>query len=930
MQLDLREAQPQAPVPPSIPPSPAANTPSSVRGLDRGTSEQTSRSPLAHTVTSARDQEHRRLDIDALGEEDTIELLSLLADDANVGAAIDEACDYGMPNSLLGVDYHDAPRGSIYAVPHVNQAVPLASQGGHYDEAQVDTPSHYVAHAYSLDDAAGANLAASWFGIGPREELARTVSNFELGFDVGLQLDWPEPPNAPLTGKLNGPTSHDTSLGRHNLSLMGDMPIAHGKGGSSDGASPSPDPRPLARVKRLVAPSVASISPESGGVRAPHRGIKRASSVARHDDDADMIGLLAKRRSPRKLKAAASTTDIDDAIETHPIRARASSPQPDNAAEARRRAAHDVADRLTQHESAYALCPDRPELLRGVVIDAAAAREAGIPRGTASADEWGFQWVRKFGLATNNRWMRPRAAPTAEDVLCEVWFAILALVWIAQMIAPSTRRKMAGYGQGMPTSALLALYGWRRVMISSGRYVADLAQVRSVLKGICARYKARWGDDAFVRTLKQPFTTEHLLAIVSLLEVGTLLVTWTSTLRMAVLTAFCHAISTGARKDEWTASFEGDTFVRRTNFNWVDAGGNDLPNTAATIASRKNGDLLRGRSAPSKCDRLNIEWGARDMWFRYDDRNPLNFAWRWRQWEEAHPCPISERALWPAFSPTGDSRPFTGSQADGLLRVLLNMVMSAAEAAQRTWHSCRITLATRLFARRGDAQGIKRDEVEGVIQSLVRWKTVEAMRIYARMQPTQYADYVDMATDPRVTTEGAIPSELPEVDPEGILAETQATINAIDSEEAIKAKATKAARDKDAPKATTKRGQRRDTPPTGGVSSTAAEPEAQQRVFDIGDGLAVPHLGDDSWNIMGQRLRVHNSFWGWEGNDYSECIVAGYVGEHSFASSKLSKHTYIIDYDGHYYPATHTMVAGALMDATVKRRIRKMSAPRLI
>jgi hypothetical protein len=318
------------------------------------------------------------------------------------------------------------------------------------------------------------------------------------------------------------------------------------------------------------------------------------------------------------------------------------------------------------------------------------------------------------------------------------------------------------------------------------------------------------------------------------------------------------------------------------------------------------------------------------MWFRYDDRNPLNFAWRWRQWEEAHPCPISERALWPAFSPTGDSRPFTGSQADGLLRVLLNMVMSAAEAAQRTWHSCRITLATRLFARRGDAQGIKRDEVEGVIQSLVRWKTVEAMRIYARMQPTQYADYVDMATDPRVTTEGAIPSELPEVDPEGILAETQATINAIDSEEAIKAKATKAARDKDAPKATTKRGQRRDTPPTGGVSSTAAEPEAQQRVFDIGDGLAVPHLGDDSWDIMGQRLRVHNSFWGWEGNDYSECIVAGYVGEHSFASSKLSKHTYIIDYDGHYYPATHTMVAGALMDATVKRRIRKMSAPRLL
>ena len=66
-------------------------------------------------------------------------------------------------------------------------------------------------------------------------------------------------------------------------------------------------------------------------------------------------------------------------------------------------------------------------------------------------------------------------------------------------------------------------------------------------------------------------------------------------------------LSTGVRKDEWTASFEGDTFVRRCNFNWVDENGNDLPNTAATVALRKNGDLLRGRSAPSKCDRLNIE-----------------------------------------------------------------------------------------------------------------------------------------------------------------------------------------------------------------------------------------------------------------------------------------------------------------------------------
>ena len=141
-----------------------------------------------------------------------------------------------------------------------------------------------------------------------------------------------------------------------------------------------------------------------------------------------------------------------------------------------------------------------------------------------------------------------------------------------------------------------------------------------------------------------------MLEIIALLtKPVTTLTAWSDVLRLAVLTAFCYVLSTGARKDEWTASFEGDSFVRRASFAWVDKDGNDLPSSPEDIASRKNGDLLRGKSAPSKCDRLNIEWGGRDRWFRYDDKNPLNFARHWQQWEMAHPCPERERSWWPAF-----------------------------------------------------------------------------------------------------------------------------------------------------------------------------------------------------------------------------------------------------------------------------------------
>ena len=786
------------------------------------------------------------------------------------------------------------------------------------------------------------------------------------------------PPPVPLTQPQQAsPASqaHDTARGRQNLNMTGDMPIAHGGAGDGSGsfapedeASPEPLMRPRAKQaaraqteddsppgasstpaqmvrprRNEPAPSAGKVEKEgaaahcatpSPGQQPPER---RAADRGRKDaSPSPVAALVAVRQSPRIIKSERTTAGFDDDVQAQPQRRRSTSPQPPTAAEARRRAALDTAKMLAEHDSAYALYPDSPELLTGVVISAAEARDAGIPNGTATADEWGFQWVRRFGVETGNLWMRPREVHRAVDVLCEIWFAIAALTWITQMIKPSARRRQAGYGQGMPTSALLAMYGYRRVMRDCGRYLPDLTETRGVLKGLCARYKQRWGDDAFVPARKQPFSTAHLLAIVAALTgAAGLLASWPAVLCNAVLTAFCYAISTGARKDEWTATFEGDTYVRRANFAWVDDDGADLPSTHATIASRSNGHLLRGRSAPSKCDRLNIEWGGRDMWFRLDDSNPLNFAWRWKQWELAHPCPTEERYRWPAFSPSGDATPFTGKRAEGCLSAVMSCAMTQAEAARRTWHSARITLATRLFARRGAtrgaSRGIARDEVEGVVQSLVRWKTPEAMRIYARMEPEQYADYVDMGTDVSHECGGEMPQDLPETDPSGVLADTEATVAAIEADAAQKTKAAKAAREgASAAAAGGRQGQRRAAPATGDVRRGVAEPATQQRTFEIDDGQTVAHRGDESWGIMGQTLRMHNSFWNWTDDNYSVCRVVGYAGNFRFASGKAAKHTYIIECEGFYYPATHTCVAGAMVDAGVKRRIRKPPPPRLL
>ena len=89
---------------------------------------------------------------------------------------------------------------------------------------------------------------------------------------------------------------------------------------------------------------------------------------------------------------------------------------------------------------------------------------------------------------------------------------------------------------------------------------------------------------------------------------------------------------------------------------------------------------------------------------------------------------------------------------------------------------------------------------------------------------------------------------------------------------------------------------------------------------------------DDSWDLVGQELKVHESFWDpdYEGQMYTTCTVVGYIGKYEFPEQNTSKHTYVIECQGNCYPARHTTVKGALSDAKVKRRINKAAPLRAI
>ena len=49
--------------------------------------------------------------------------------------------------------------------------------------------------------------------------------------------------------------------------------------------------------------------------------------------------------------------------------------------------------------------------------------------------------------------------------------------------------------------------------------------------------------------------------------------------------------------------------------------------------------------------------------------------------------------------------------------------------------------------------------------------------------------------------------------------------------------------------------------------SSPHHPAHEHEVFDLGDGVMARTPGDDSWGVVGHVLRMHNSFWGWAGDE---------------------------------------------------------------
>ena len=581
---------------------------------------------------------------------------------------------------------------------------------------------------------------------------------------------------------------------------------------------------------------------------------------------------------------------------------------------ARREANSATTTALLSDHTEYALCAGDPEQLRSLMSQVYDAKSAGTPKGTAAADTWGFSWAVTFGQATKTRWMTPRVGSPDINPVTERWRAALYLFWTCQHMKASARRQKQGFKEAKPTSPLLALYGYRRVLRDCDRYLADLDQVRAVLRGICALYKQVYGPEAFAVHQAKIFSRAMLLKIAESC-VACIVTTWTATRHAAWKVIHAFEVGTGTRKDEFTKAFPADDCIMRANFVWIDGEGNELSMTVTVIASRIRGNLLRGKSAPSKCDRLNLEWSKQLQWFRLDEDDPLNFAYAFQQWELAHPCPLHERGNWPAFSPTGDMHPFSPSAAAHDHQQLLSASIGAIDAADRTIHSYRASLVSAMYVAK--AKG-NHEFTEGVMQAHVRHKTLDAMYGYGKMTPSNFADNIAKLTtmDPSLAKR----EDLPEHEPAATLQAVEAILEDMGGSSSSGAAPATAA-----PSAA--RGARAAAAAAGGA--VPAAPLANAFVTVVGCPEPVRDLGTDSWHLVGCPIELPNDLWG-EGGGTTMCTITHFIGKHEFPGPPAKvqvAYTVAIDGDDDHYAVRASTVARHI-EPIKRKALRKKALPK--
>jgi hypothetical protein len=148
------------------------------------------------------------------------------------------------------------------------------------------------------------------------------------------------------------------------------------------------------------------------------------------------------------------------------------------------------------------------------------------------------------------------------------------------------------------------------------------------------------------------------------------------------------------------------------------------PDTLARIAAGKFKEVyVTVAVGVSKADQDGSKFGQHLVSLLYNKANPMSFAVALVDYLSLFPVRGRDRLTTPLFTTDGKT-PWTASLIDTTLANVMNVTLTAQQRKGKTFHSKRVYCAS----------GFRNlNSSDGEIQALVRWSSLESIRIYARM-----------------------------------------------------------------------------------------------------------------------------------------------------------------------------------------------------
>ena len=396
----------------------------------------------------------------------------------------------------------------------------------------------------------------------------------------------------------------------------------------------------------------------------------------------------------------------------------------------------------------YALRGDT-QVLRDLLTAGFLAEADGDNKNTAAHEDSHFNlyWVPYCALQ-NTPVIRPDVSRLDynERLIEEAWWGG-CIPWM------QTRMKNGAgvVGAALPSSLLKVLRNMKHMFWKQGIHTVSLHNATRAADGLLRGFLLEHGPLALIPKRKEPLTNEEIGDMFSFCGKvgsgrGSVTIDWATPAFSSLLAMFHVLAQTGMRKGEVSLPAKEKFDRSRLSFENVRWRiGGDIYNS---LTPELYGRLLREggyallRPPPSKADQFSLHWGACTIYLKFSATETINAARELAREEMRRAVDPLKRHEAPLFV-NEKGLPWRHDALASIFYKIMVAIRGEARAKQVSMHSWRVYLACALLAA---------GAAPATIQCLLRWRSDDALKIYARINDTTYAGWLSAAGQSMVSS----------------------------------------------------------------------------------------------------------------------------------------------------------------------------------